>query len=62
MIVYITAMTAGFFSFITDAPELVTDRKSLNLGDKDIAMNIGRIAMVFHLFTSIPLSLLPCKN
>lgn len=62
MSVYIISMLAGFLSFPGSAPELITDRKAIDASDRDIAMNIGRLSMVIHLFTSIPLILLPSKN
>lgn len=61
MAVYLLAMITGFLSLAKDAPDLITDRISLN-GGKDIAMNIGRVFMVFHIFTSAPLLFIPCKN
>ena len=62
MSVYLTAIIAGFLSLPLTAPELITDRKPLNGDDRDIAMNIGRLSMSIHLFTSIPLILFPSKN
>ena len=54
MFLYLSIAIIGYLSYPINTPSLIIQRPTLNEGDSDITMGIGKIGLVFTFFTKLP--------
>ena len=51
---YLSIAVIGYLSYPKNTPSLIIQRPTLNEGDSDIIMGLGKIGLVFTFFTKLP--------